>query len=113
MDRQYFIWKNPSAQGSTVEWIKLDKQAFIDFLASPESRDRRFVRIGDITIEAPEADYRDWQKEKNHKSYLRKQARGVTVLPLSGNDSLDVPMAKALLRTQASIWKRRCSTIWS
>lgn len=86
MDRQYYIKKNPSAQGSAVEWIKLDKQAFTDFLASPEGRDRRFVRIGDTTIEAPEPEYRDWQKEKNHKAYLRKQARGVTVLPLSGND---------------------------
>ena len=86
MDRQYYIKKDPSAQESAVEWIKLDKQAFTDFLASPESRDRRFVRIGDTTIEAPEPDYRDWQKEKNHKAYLRKQAHGVTVLSLSGND---------------------------
>jgi len=57
MARQYFIKKDPSAQGSTVEWIKLDKQAFVEFLAACENRGRRFARIGNITIEASEPDY--------------------------------------------------------
>ncbi|MBE6910607.1 MAG: hypothetical protein E7422_03535 [Ruminococcaceae bacterium] len=89
MKKRFYIKKNPSAQGNDIEWIELSKQAFTAFLASPESKGRYFVNMGNAILEASEEAYLDWLKEKNHRDYLRKQANGITVLSISENEDAE------------------------
>ena len=50
--RQYFRKKDPAVQGDRVEWIKMSHSQFYQFITSPDGRDRFFIRMGDIVIEA-------------------------------------------------------------
>ena len=52
MKRQYFRKKDPAVQGDRVEWIKMSHSQFYQFITSPDGRDRFFIRMGDIVIEA-------------------------------------------------------------
>lgn len=73
MAKQYYIRKDPAVSGPDIEWIALDGKEFYQFITSPAGRCRHFIDMDDFMIEASEAEYEQWRREKNHSDYLRSQ----------------------------------------
>ena len=88
MKRQYFRKKDPAVQGDRVEWIKMSHSQFYQFITSPDGRDRFFIRMGDIVIEASKEVYIGWRREQERVNYHAKQSRktGITIVSLYSND---------------------------
>lgn len=71
MAKQYYIKKDPSVDGPNVEWIAINGKEFYQLITSPAGKGRYFIDMDDFMIEATEAEYTDWRKEKDHTDYLR------------------------------------------
>lgn len=84
----YWIWKDPSAPKIPDNWEKLSAKAYREFLQSPESEGRYFIRLGDdlhdnsevIFIEATCEQYKDWRREHDQRKYLKRQAAGIELI---------------------------------
>ena len=90
----YWIWKDPSAPKTPDNWEKLSAKAYREFLQSPESEGRYFIRLGDdlhdnsevIFIEATCEQYKDWRREHDQRKYLNRFDELAAALSLSEND---------------------------
>lgn len=87
MAKQYYIKKNPSATGSDIEWAAINGKEFYQLLTSPAGKGRYFIDMDEFMIEATEAEYKDWRKEKDHSDYLHEQESQVQVLSLYGDEN--------------------------
>ena len=84
----YWIWKDPSAPKTPDNWENLSAKAYREFLQSPESEGRYFIRLGDdlhdnsevIFIEATCEQYKDWRREHDQRKYLKRQAAGIELI---------------------------------
>lgn len=85
MAKQYYIKKDPSAIGSDIEWAAINGKEFYQLITSPAGKGRYFIDMDEFMIEATEAEYKDWRREKNHSDYLRKQEAQVQLLSLHDN----------------------------
>lgn len=81
MAKQYYIKKNPATSGPDVEWIAINGKEFYQLITSPAGRGRYYIDMDDFMIEASEAEYAEWRREKNHSDYLRSQE--AETIPLS------------------------------
>lgn len=86
MAKQYYIKKDPSAIGSDIEWTAINGKEFYQLLTSPAGKGRYFIDMDEFMIEATEAEYKDWRKEKDHSDYLQEQESQVQLLPLCGGE---------------------------
>ena len=87
MAKQYYIKRDPSAIGSDIEWTAINGKEFYQLLTSPAGKGRYFIEMDEFMIEATEAEYKDWRKEKDHSDYLQAQESQVQVLPLCGGEN--------------------------
>ena len=85
MTKQYYIKKDPSASGPDIEWIAINGKEFYQLITSPAGKGRYFIDMDDFMIEASEAEYKDWRKEKDHSDYLREQEMNMQMLSLSSD----------------------------
>nr|WP_325181319.1 hypothetical protein [uncultured Oscillibacter sp.] len=65
MAKQYYIKKNPSSCGADIEWMAVNGKEFYRLITSSAGKGRYFIDMDDFMIEATEADYTKWRKEKN------------------------------------------------
>lgn len=65
-----------------IEWIAINGAEFYQLITSPAGKGRYFIDMDEFMIEATEAEYKDWRKEKNHSDYLREQEAQIQLLPL-------------------------------
>ncbi len=80
MSKKYFVWKDPACGGINIEWLEITGNEFYSMMKLPENKRRRFVRLGNevckdddvIYMEATEAQYLDWRKEKDERLYRQK-----------------------------------------
>lgn len=86
MAKQYYIKKDPSASGTDIEWIAINGKDFYQLITSPAGKGRYFIDMDEFMIEATEAEYKDWRKEKDHSDYLHEQESQVQVLSLCGGE---------------------------
>lgn len=84
MAKQYYIKKDPSATGLEIEWAAINGEEFYQLITSPAGKGRYFIDMDEFMIEASEAEYQDWRKEKNHHDYLHEQESQIQLLSLSG-----------------------------
>ncbi|MCI8809768.1 MAG: hypothetical protein HFF84_06480 [Oscillibacter sp.] len=87
MAKQYYIKKAPSALGPDIEWISVNGKEFYQLITSSAGKGRYFIDMDDFMIEASEADYKDWRKEKDHSDYLREQEMNLQMRSLSSDVS--------------------------
>ncbi len=87
MAKQYYIKRDPSAIGSDIEWTAINGKEFYQLLTSPAGKGRYFIEMDEFMIEATEAEYKDWRKEKDHSDYLQAQESQVQLLPLCGGEN--------------------------
>ena len=87
MAKQYYIKKDPSALGPEIEWISVNGKEFYQLITSSAGKGRYFIDMDDFMIEASEADYKDWRKEKDHSDYLREQEMNLQMRSLSSDVS--------------------------
>ena len=82
MAKQYYIKKDPSVDGPNVEWIAINGKEFYQLITSSAGKGRYFIDMDDFMIEANEAEYTDWRRERNHQNYLREQESGLQTISL-------------------------------
>lgn len=94
MKNIYLVKKDPNCKKEDIKWRTLDAAEFIAFTRSEEGRGRHFIRLPDETgesgvvfIETDEAEYREWKREYDRHTYLRRAAEKCPS-PLS----LDAPL---------------------
>lgn len=80
--RQQFYIRN----ASDGQWQKINGEEFHRLVSSAAGKGRFFIDLDDITIEASEAEYKDWKKEKDHSDYLAEQAEGWQELSIYSDD---------------------------
>ena len=89
MKTTYLIWQNPSCSGINPDWKKINGKDFLALVRSPEGKGRYFIKLastesdgsdGTVVMEATEATYQNWKREKNHSDYLRNLGKTVTVI---------------------------------
>lgn len=93
MAKKYYIWTDPTCNGVNIAWKELSGKEFFTMVKRPENKGRRFIRLGNdicpdadiIILEATEAEYIAWKREKNAGDYLRRQSKDTSIT------SLDVP----------------------
>lgn len=86
MAKQYYIKKYPLTSGADIEWIAINGKDFYQLITFPAGKGRYFIDMDDFMIEATEAEYKDWRKEKNHSDYLREQEAQVQLLSLHDSE---------------------------
>ena len=84
MQRQFLVKKDPNAERANTEWVSMTVDEFNAFRASPEGKERYFVELEDLTIEASKEQYAAWRKERDHELYILQEKRksGITVISL-------------------------------
>lgn len=85
MAKQYYIKKDPAVDDPSIEWIAINGKEFYELITSPAGKGRYFIDMDDFMIEASEADYKDWRRDKDHSDYLREQEVNVQLLSLSSD----------------------------
>ena len=87
MAKQYYIKRHPFASGSDFEWMVINGKEFYQFITSPAGKGRFFIDMDEFMIEANEADYKEWRKERDHSDYLREQESCMQTLSLNSDFS--------------------------
>ena len=91
MKSAFFIWKNPDIQGQKDNWLALSGSDFTTFIKSPLSHNRFFIKLSScledrsdktIFIEATKDEYLAWRIQNNHRAYLKKITKGLSVISL-------------------------------
>jgi len=89
MKTTYLIWKDPSCGGVNPDWKKISGKEFLALVRSPEGKGRFFIKLpstendgsdGTVVMEATEATYQNWKREKNRTDYLRLLGKAITVV---------------------------------
>lgn len=76
MFTRYFRKKDPLSKAQSIEWIEMSGKEYYQFITDPANKDRRFVDMGDVVLEATETETREYISEKNHNYYLQSQEDG-------------------------------------
>lgn len=76
MHTRYFRLKDPKCEPTEIEWIEMTGREFYDFVNSPEGHGRHFINMGDVVLEATEAQARQYKAEQNHRRYILAQKEG-------------------------------------
>ena len=88
MGTTYLVWQNPSCAGVDPQWENLTRNEFLTLVNSPDAIGRYFIKLnstdadgadGRIVIEATEEQYKEYEKERQHASYLKKINPGYIV----------------------------------
>ncbi len=87
MAKQYYIKKDPTVDGPNVEWVAINGKEFYQLITSPAGKGRYFIDMDDFMIEANKAEYIEWRREKNHRSYLSQQEAKIQLLSLHSDMS--------------------------
>ncbi len=75
LNTRYFRLK-PNCSPEKVEWIEMTGKEFYHFVKSPEGQNRHFIDMGDVVLEATEAQARQYKTEQNHRCYILAQEEG-------------------------------------
>lgn len=98
MKTTYLVWKDPACNGVNPEWERLTRSKFLTLIKSPEGKSRYFIKLGStngdgsddrIVIEATEAEYKDWLKEKRHRQHLRDSDPGYEIVSYHAMETED------------------------
>lgn len=65
MYKRYFRMKDPRCKPNEIEWIEMAGSEFYRFVNSPEGRDRHFIDMDDVVLEASESEVRSFRKPLN------------------------------------------------
>lgn len=76
MNTRYFRLKKAECGSKKVEWIEMTGREFYHFIKSPEGQSRHFIDMGDVVLEATEAQARQYKAEQNHHCYILAQEEG-------------------------------------
>lgn len=82
----YLVWENPACNGINPIWKELAGQEFLALVRSAEAAGRFFIKLENaqdgtaIVIEATEASYLAWRKEKRHREYLENCAEDIHIV---------------------------------
>ena len=76
MNTRYFRMKDPKCMAEKIEWIEMTGKEFYHFVKSPEGQNRHFIDMGDVVLEATEAQARQYKTEQNHRFYILAQEEG-------------------------------------
>lgn len=96
MKTTYLIWKDSSCRGAIPDWQEITGAEFLSFVRSPEGKSRHFIKLpsndndgddGVLVMEATEAAYLEWKREKNHADYLRSYGKDITVVSYQAMES--------------------------
>ena len=82
MYKRYFRMDDPKCKQDEIKWIEMTGSEFYRFVNSPEGQGRYFIDMGDVVLEASEAEARSFKAEKNHGYYIQAQEDGWSVLSL-------------------------------
>lgn len=82
MYKRYFRMKDPRCKPEQIEWIEMTGREFHRFVTSPEGRNRHFIDMDDVVLEASEFEVRRFKAEKNHSYYIQAQEEGWSTLSL-------------------------------
>jgi hypothetical protein len=79
MKTTYWVWKDLTCNGISPEWSNITGLEFLEIVRTMNPQSRFFITLasvneddgdGRIVIEATEAEYRKWRKEKRREQYL-------------------------------------------
>ncbi len=82
MYKRYFRKKDPECKPEEVEWIEMSGEEFYSYVTSPDGKSRHFIDMGDVVLEATEAQARKYREELNHSYYIRACSDGHSPLSL-------------------------------
>ena len=82
MYKRYFWMKDPKCRRDEIEWIEMTGKEFYRFVNSPEGRDRHFIDMDDVVLEASESEALDYRAEQNHRYYIQTQEEGWSTLSI-------------------------------
>ena len=102
MAKQYYIKRDPSVDGPTVEWIAINGKEFYQLITSPAGRGRYFIDMDDFIIETTEIEYTAWRKEKDHHDYLCEQSASIRLVSLYSDMSSEGGSGEELIADKAS-----------
>ena len=71
MARQYYRKSGPNDQRSHDGWVQMSGKEFYAFVSSPEGKQRYFIDLEDVVLEATKEQYTEWLREKRHSEYMR------------------------------------------
>ena len=74
--------KAPKCKTSEIEWIEMTGKEFYRFIHSKEGQGRHFIDMGDVVLEATEAEVRSYKAEQNHRYYIQAQEDGWSTLSI-------------------------------
>ena len=121
MSSTYLVWKDPDCKGINPQWVTLNRKEFLEFLKTPESNNRYFIKLnstnddgsdGRIVIESTDEQYKSWLVEKRHSQYLRDTNPGYTVTSYHAHESDDEDFcAEDFLRDSESEFVSECIEI--
>ena len=114
MKTTYWVWKDPTCGGINPDWQEISGQEFLALVRAKTGR--RFIRLdssepdgsdGAIVMEATEAAYKDWRKEKRHKQYLRDSDPGYKVVSYHAMETEDGCFGEELLSDPEAAFETR------
>ncbi len=76
MNTRYFRMKCPECKPGKIEWVEMSGKEFYQFVNSSEGQRRHFIDMGDVVLEATEAQARQYRAEQNHSYYILAQEEG-------------------------------------
>lgn len=82
MYTRYFRKKDSLCKPETVEWIEMNGEEYYQFITDPKNKDRHFVDMGDVVLEATAGEARDYKTEMNHNYYIRTWESGWSTVSL-------------------------------
>lgn len=82
LNTRYFRMKAPKCKASEIEWVEMNGKEFYRFIHSKEGQGRHFIDMGDVVLEATEAEARSYKAEQNHRYYIQAQEDGQSTLSI-------------------------------
>ena len=76
MHTRYFRKKDGLCKSEAIEWVEMSGREYYQFITDPMNKSRHFVDMGDVVLEATEAEVRKYTSEKNHNYYIQSQEEG-------------------------------------
>lgn len=69
MAKKYWVKKDPK---NSAEWVEMTGKEFYEFINSTEGKGRHFIDFDACKLEVTQEQYRQWQREADHRRYLQQ-----------------------------------------
>lgn len=82
MYTRYFRKKDSLCKPEAIEWIEMSGEEYYHFITDPKNKNRYFVDMGDVVLEATVENARSYKAEQNHHYYIQSQEEGWCTLSI-------------------------------